>query len=255
MSDARAFEVLPAIDLRGGRVVRLQQGDFDRETAYSDGPVDVATRFADAGARWLHVVDLDGARAGTPVHGDVLRAIVSAVGDRVHVEVAGGLRDEAAVASVLAFGAARAVVGTAALRDPEFAGRLIATHGPDRIAVSIDVREGQAIGQGWVTTAQSIDALEAVRGFANVGIEVFEVTAIDRDGLLEGPDLALYERILGMSRGSVIASGGIASLLDLHTVRAVGCRGAIVGRAFYEDRLDLREAFALAQARSFGAGP
>ncbi len=122
MTDASGFEVLPAIDLRGGRVVRLQQGDFGRETAYSDDPVEVATRFADAGARWLHVVDLDGARTGSPMHGEVIRAIAAAVGDRVSVEVAGGLRDEAAVSSVLGYGAARAVVGTAALRDPAFAG-------------------------------------------------------------------------------------------------------------------------------------
>lgn len=249
MTDARSFEVLPAIDLRGGRVVRLQQGDFDRETAYSDDPEEVATRFAAAGARWLHVVDLDGARTGTPTHSEVIRTIVAAVGDRVSVEVAGGLRDEATVASVLACGAARVVVGTAALRDPAFAGRLVANHGADRITVSIDVRQGRAVGHGWVTTAQDVDAVEAVRRLDDSGIEVFEVTAIDRDGLLDGPDLGLYERILGKVRGSVIASGGISSLHDLQAVRAVGCSGAIVGRALYEGRLDLEEALALPETR------
>lgn len=239
MTGASGFEVLPAIDLRGGRVVRLRQGDFDRETAYSADPVEAAIRFAEARARWLHVVDLDGARTGTPAHGEVIRAIVSAVGDPVRVEVAGGLRDEAAVASALASGAARAVVGTAALRDPGLAGRLVASHGPDRIAASIDVREGRAVGQGWVVTAQDMDAVETIQRLADVGVEIFEVTAIDRDGLLEGPDLRLYERILDIERGSVIASGGIASIGDVEALQAAGCHGVIVGRALYEGRLDL----------------
>ena len=242
MTDARAFDVLPAIDLRGGRVVRLQQGDFARETAYSNDPVEVATRFADAGARWLHVVDLDGARTGTPAHGHVIRAIAAAVGDRVSVEAAGGLRDEATVSSVLAFGAARVVVGTAALRDPAFAGRLVTTHGPDRIAVSIDVRDGRAVGHGWAVDATGVDVEEAIGQLADAGVVTFEVTAIERDGLLEGPDLGLYGRLTALDRGSIIASGGISSLDDLRAVRDLGCVGAIVGRAIYEGRLDLREA-------------
>ena len=249
MSDARAFDVLPAIDLRGGRVVRLQQGDFGRETAYSGEPVEVARRFADAGARWLHVVDLDGARTGTPVHGDVIRAIVSAVGDRVSVEVAGGLRDDASVSSVLAFGAARAVVGTAALRDPTFAGRLVATHGPNRVAVAVDVRRGRAVGQGWSTGDLGVDAAETIERLAGEGVSTFEVTAIDRDGLLAGPDLALYERLVALDRGSIIASGGISTLDDISAVLERGCAGVIVGRAIYEGHLNLIDALA------FGRGP
>lgn len=245
MNDARPFDVLAAIDLRGGRVVRLKQGDFDRETAYSDDPVETARQFADAGARWLHVVDLDGARTGQPAHGTVIASIVRAVGERVNVEVAGGLRDEAAVAAVLGFGAARAVVGTAALRDPAFAGRLIDAHGVDRIAVSIDVRDGLALGQGWVTDAQGVPAEEAITRLAQDGVATFEVTAIDRDGLLGGPDLDLYERIVTLGVGSIIASGGISSADELHAVRALGCEGAIVGRALYEGRLEMREALAL----------
>jgi phosphoribosylformimino-5-aminoimidazole carboxamide ribotide isomerase len=240
MTDASGFEVLPAIDLRGGRVVRLQQGDFGRETAYSDDPVEVATRFADAGARWIHVVDLDGARTGTPAHGEIIRTIVSAVGDRVKVEAAGGLRDEAAVALALDMGAARAVVGTAALRDPAFAGRLVTSHGAHRIVAAIDIRDGEAIGDGWSKDAPGLDAVEAVRRLAEVGVTNFEVTAIDRDGLLGGPDLDLYERLIEPGVGSIIASGGIGSQHDLELVRAVGCSGAIVGRALYEGRLDLK---------------
>jgi phosphoribosylformimino-5-aminoimidazole carboxamide ribotide isomerase len=239
MSGARAFDVLPAIDLRGGRVVRLRQGDFERETAYSDDPVEVAMRFADAGARWLHVVDLDGARTGVPAHGAVIEAIVSAVGDRVNVEVAGGLRDPDAVASVLALGAARAVVGTAALRDPAFAGRLVTSHGPRRIAVSIDVRAGRAVGHGWVSDAAGVNTAEAIGRLAEAGVATFEVTAIDRDGLLEGPDLDLYQSVVSPGIGSIIASGGIATIEDLRSVRDLGCTGAIVGRAIYEGQLEL----------------
>ena len=242
MTTATPFGILPAIDLRGGRVVRLQQGDFARETAYSDDPVAVAVAFADAGVRWLHVVDLDGARAGRPVNGSVVGSIVDAVGKRVRVEVAGGLRTADAVASALGHNAARAVVGTAALLDPTFVRDLIASHGSDRIAVAIDVRDGFAIGQGWAAEAERIEASEALARLADVGVTTFEVTAIDRDGLLGGPDLALYERLVAMGRGRIIASAGIASVQDIEAVRAIGCTGAIIGRALYDGTLDLRDA-------------
>lgn len=245
MNDARRFDLLPAIDLRGGRVVRLQQGDFARETAYSDDPVEVAVRFADAGARWLHVVDLDGARTGSPTNRAAIEGVVKAVGDRVGVEVAGGLRDESAVAAVLESGAARAVVGTAALREPAFAGRLVAAHGSDRIAAALDVRDGRAVGHGWSIDATGLDAAAALERLADVGVTIFEVTAIDRDGLLGGPNLPLYELLVALGVGSVIASGGITTTDDLGSVRALGCAGAIVGRAIYEGRLDLERALAL----------
>ena len=245
MSEASGFAILPAIDLRDGRVVRLRQGDFARETVYDDDPVEVARRFATAGARWLHVVDLDAARSGTSTHGQVIAAIVAAVEEATQVEVAGGLRDETAVASALLVGAARAVVGTAALREPAFAGRLVATHGADRIVAAIDVRDGRAIGHGWSNDAAGIEAAEAIQRLADQGVTMFEVTAIERDGLLEGPNLALYERLVQLGRGSIIASGGITTLDDLRRVRALGCSGAIVGRAFYEGRLSLTEAITL----------
>jgi phosphoribosylformimino-5-aminoimidazole carboxamide ribotide isomerase len=242
MSEARAFDILLAIDLRGGRVVRLRQGDFAQETTYSDDPAAMALGFAEAGARWLHVVDLDAARTGKPVNAVAVAAIIAAVGDRLRVEVAGGLRDQAAVKSALSSGAARAVVGTAALHDPGFAGRLVTTHGADRIAVAIDVRDGRAVGSGWAHDAVVIDATEAIERLADAGVSTFEVTAIDRDGLLGGPDVGLYERLVRLGRGSIVASGGIASLQDLRDVRAQGCAGAIVGRAIYEGRIDLGEA-------------
>ena len=236
------FAILPAIDLRGGRVVRLEQGDFARETIFSDDPVAVARGFADAGARWLHVVDLDAARDGTSSNGEVIRAIVDAVGERLAVEVAGGLRSESAVADVLGAGAARAVVGTAALARPGFAGDLVATHGADRIAVALDVRDGMAVGHGWREGARGTPVATALSSLADAGIRIFEVTAIDRDGTHGGPDLALYERLIAAGRGSIIASAGISSADDIAAVRGLGCSGAIVGRALYDGRLSLATA-------------
>lgn len=247
MTLASPFDILPAIDLRGGRVVRLMQGDFARETSYSDDPVGVARRFVDAGATWLHVVDLDGARSGVPVHVAVIRSLIEAVGDRARVEVAGGLRDSRSVASAIGAGAARVVIGTAALRDPSFAGRLVEHYGPERVAVAIDVRGGRAVGQGWAADAVGIDPAHAVRELRDAGVTTFEATAIERDGSREGPDTRLYERLVALDKGAVIASAGISSLADLEAVRSAGCVGAILGRALYDGTVDLTvalEAFA-----------
>jgi phosphoribosylformimino-5-aminoimidazole carboxamide ribotide isomerase len=233
------FELLPAIDLIGGRVVRLRQGDFEQVTTYGVDPRGVARAFATAGARWLHIVDLDGARAGEPRQLEVIAAVVADVFGRAHVEIGGGLRTAAAVAGALGTGASRAVVGTAALRDPAFAAALVGRHGPDRIAVSIDVRGGLALGEGWREGAPGLPAEDAVARLADAGVETFEVTAIDRDGLLEGPDLALLRRLVALGRGRIIASGGVASIDDVIAVQAAGCAGAIVGRALYEGQLSV----------------
>lgn len=240
------FEVLPAIDLRGGRVVRLRQGDFGRETAYSDDAVAIARQFVAAGATWLHVVDLDGARGGQPAHLDLVRRIVDAVGDQAYLDVAGGLRSTAAVQEVLGAGAARAVVGTAALERPEFVAHLVDSHGSDRIAVALDVRDGSAVGNGWVPGSRSIPVDEVVDTLADHGVRWFEVTAIDRDGTLGGPDLELLSRVTLTARASVIAAGGIRSADDIRAVRAIGCRGAIVGRALYDGTLAAEAALAAA---------
>jgi len=248
------FELLPAIDLQGGRVVRLRQGDFDRETAYADDPVAVAHRFADAGARWIHAVDLDGARAGEPRQGQALRRLVESV-DGVSFEIAGGLRSEAAVASAIDVGARRVVVGTAALGDPTFAGGIVRRYGTDRIAVALDVRDGFAVGEGWREGAAGVPAVEALVRLADVGVTIFEVTAIERDGLLEGPDVSLLRRLVGTAadRGRIIASGGIASVADLLAVRDLGCAGAIVGRAIYDGAIELAGALAALNAEFHGS--
>jgi phosphoribosylformimino-5-aminoimidazole carboxamide ribotide isomerase len=242
------FQLLPAIDLLGGMVVRLAEGDFDSQTVYGDDPAEFARSFAAEGARWIHVVDLDGARDGTRRQIDVVARIVAAAGEAVACEVAGGLRDEAAVAAVLEAGAARAVVGTAALRDPEFVERLVARFGAERVAIALDVRDGLAVGQGWVLGAAGVPAEEALTTLADRGARTFIVTAIERDGLMAGPNLELLGRMVRLGRGAIIASAGVSSLSDIVGVRAIGCAGAIIGRALYEERLDLGAAVRLVGA-------
>jgi phosphoribosylformimino-5-aminoimidazole carboxamide ribotide isomerase len=239
------FDILPAIDLRGGRVVRLQQGDFDRETVFSTDPALVARRFVDAGARWLHVVDLDGARDGRPVQVDATGAVANAVNKTAKVEVGGGLRTAADIDGALARGATRVVLGTAAIIHPAFLAAIVAKHGPDRIAVAVDVRDGLALGEGWRSGATGLPADEVIDRLADAGVTTFEVTAVERDGLLAGPDLRLLERLVGLGRGSIVASGGIRSAADLRDVRDLGCTGAIVGRALYDGSLSLDEALHL----------
>jgi phosphoribosylformimino-5-aminoimidazole carboxamide ribotide isomerase len=233
------FELLPAIDLIGGRVVRLRQGDFDQETIYDQDPVAVAGAFTRGGATWLHVVDLDGARSGEPAQLQLVADLVAEVHGRCQVEVGGGLRTAVDVAGALGTGASRAVVGTAALGDPRFALEIVTRHGPARIVASIDVRDGLALGEGWRAGAPGVAAADAVRMLAAAGVETFEVTAIERDGLLGGPDLALLQMLVSLDCGRIIASGGVSSLDDVLAVQAIGCRGAIIGRALYEGRVDL----------------
>lgn len=241
---ATGFHVFPAIDLRGGRVVRLRRGDFDQETTYGDDPVATAVGFAEAGARWLHIVDLDGARAGEPVQTDIVAAVTASLPHGVATQVAGGLRTAVAIDHAFAAGASRVVLGTAALRDPSFAAEAVGRHGSDRVAVALDVRDGLAVGEGWRDGADGVDAAVALCRLADLGVTLFAATAIDRDGVLAGPDLALLRRLVDLDRGGIIASAGISSVGDLLAARAIGCVGGIVGRALYEGRLDLREALA-----------
>ncbi len=241
------FDLLPAIDLHEGRVVRLVRGDFGTATTYADHPAALAESFVDAGARWLHVVDLDGALDPAQRQTSLVAAIIARVGARAAVEAAGGLRDDRAVEACLDAGAARVVLGTAALRAPEFARRLVRRFGAERIALAIDVRSGRAVGHGWVPGTAGVAVADAIARLADAGVRTFEVTAIDRDGTLEGPDLALLDDIVRLRCGAVIASAGIAGAADIAAVRALGCAGAIVGRALYEGRLTLEDALAAAR--------
>ena len=233
--------MIPAIDLRRGRVVRLEQGDFERETAFAADPAETARRFAEAGARWIHVVDLDGAREGRPRQATTIASIVEAA-PGTRVEVAGGLRDGPSIEAALGTGAGRVVLGTIAITDPEVVAAAIERHGPERIAVALDIRGGRAVGGGWLGGAPQRDARRLIDEVGTLGVETIIVTAIERDGLLGGPDVALLRACVRATSANVIASGGVASIDDLREARAIGCAGAIVGRALYDGRLDLAAA-------------
>jgi phosphoribosylformimino-5-aminoimidazole carboxamide ribotide isomerase len=234
----------PAIDIRGGQAVRLTQGDYARETAYDADPVDAAKRWASEGAEFLHVVDLDGAKAGEPRNLEAVERIASAV--ECPIQVGGGLRDAGSVTAVLEAGAKRAVIGTAALRDPEFLDVMLATHG-DCIVVSVDARDGQVALAGW-TEAGKEDVAEAVAALSERGVVRFLCTAIEVDGTMEGPALGELKRIAAATEAKVIASGGVGDLTHLETIASempANVEGAIVGRAFYERRFTVAEAIAV----------
>jgi phosphoribosylformimino-5-aminoimidazole carboxamide ribotide isomerase len=236
----------PAIDIRDGRAVRLAQGDYDRETAYDDDPVTAAVRWESAGARWLHVVDLDGARAGAPVNLDHVRRIVAAV--NIPVQLGGGLRDSGKVEEAISTGVERVVLGTAAVRDPELAEAIAAAHG-ERIVASVDARGGMAAAQGW-TEDSGLGAAEAVRNLAERGLHRFVYTPIEVDGLMEGPDLDSLAAVADGTDAEIIYSGGIGSLADLQALSAMeldNLGGVIVGRALYESRFTIEEAQAALQ--------
>ena len=231
----------PAIDIRGGGAVRLTQGDYTRETAYDADPVDAAIRWATAGAEFLHVVDLDGARAGAPENLDAVRRIATAV--PCPIQVGGGLRDADSVAAVLETGVERAVIGTAALRDPDFLDQMLSRHG-DRVIVSVDSRQGQVAVAGW-TEGSGKGAVEAVAELTSRGVRRFLCTSIEVDGTMEGPALEELARVAAATEAEVIASGGVGSLADLEALAAqapTNVGGVIVGRALYEGRFTVSEA-------------
>ena len=235
------MELFPAIDLLDGRAVRLYQGDYDRETIYNDDPVEQARLFAAEGARWIHVVDLDAARSGTPRNRDVIAAIVDAVD--VPVQTGGGVRDDAAADALFEAGVARVVLGTAALEDPALVRRL-ASRVP--VAVGLDARGREVAVRGW-EQGSGRDLLDVAREFADAGVEALIVTEIGRDGTLSGPDIEGLGEVLDATELPVIASGGVGVLDDLRslmTLRSGGraLAGAIVGRAIYEGAFTVSQA-------------
>jgi phosphoribosylformimino-5-aminoimidazole carboxamide ribotide isomerase len=238
-------ELIPAIDLLAGRVVRLSRGAFDAVTGYDDDPVAVARAWAEQGARRIHVVDLDAAREGRPLQERTVAAIVAGAG--VPCQVAGGIRSAALAAQALAAGADRVVLGSALLGDPALGRRLVERHGPECIVAALDVRAGQALGDGWVAGARGAEVLGLATSLAEAGLRWMAVTAIARDGGLEGPDVELLEAVRRAAPGaSIIASGGIGSLADIRGLAARGYEAAIVGRALYEGVFSLAEAISAA---------
>jgi phosphoribosylformimino-5-aminoimidazole carboxamide ribotide isomerase len=238
----------PAIDILDGRAVRLRQGRFEDRTTYHDDPLEAARVWVEAGARCLHVVDLDGARAGEPRSLDHLGRIVRATG--VPVQYGGGLRSLPAVREALRTGAERAVVGTAAFRDVDFLDGILAAFGP-RVVVSVDVRGGHIATAGWTQTTQ-MPAADAIHRLSDRGVSSFVYTDVDRDGALEGPDLEEVAAIAAVVRGRFLYSGGIGSLEDLRALRLlrqVNLAGVIVGKALYEGRFTIAEGQAALDGR------
>jgi phosphoribosylformimino-5-aminoimidazole carboxamide ribotide isomerase len=231
----------PAVDIRGGRAVRLTHGDFDAETVYHDDPLDAARSWVEAGARFLHVVDLDGAKAGVPAAIGHLRRIVAGTG--VPIQYGGGLRSVNAVREALRAGAERVIVGTAALRDVDFLDEIVAAYGP-RVVVSVDVRGGKIATAGW-THVTDMPAADAMTRLHDRGVASFVYTDADRDGALEGPSLDDVATIAGAVRGRFLYAGGIGALEHLRALRGlrqVNLSGVIVGKALYERRFTIAEA-------------
>lgn len=235
------FTVYPAVDISSGRCVRLLQGRFGSETVYSDDPVKVAIGFSSAGARWLHIVDLDGAKTGVSSNRELVLEAVRL--SSCPVQAGGGLRTVEDVREVLFAGANRAVLGTFALEDEAGVAAACKEFGP-RIAVSLDARGGELASHGW-TVGTGVPVLDAVKAFEAAGVSAFIYTDVGRDGTMQGPDIEGLRRLLEVTSLPVIASGGIASLDDLRAVARLkneGVAGAIVGRAFYEHKFSVSEA-------------
>lgn len=231
----------PAIDIRGGQAVRLVQGDYERETAYDADPLDAATRWAEQGAEWLHVVDLDGARSGVSENLEHVRRIARELDAKV--QMGGGLRDGFAVEKALSAGAERVVLGTAALADPDFLEEMLDEHG-QRIVVGVDARGGVAATQGWTETSGA-DAEALIRDLAGRGVSRIVWTPIEVDGTMEGPPLHTLRVIADDLDSELIYSGGVGSLEHLGALASAGLPalgGVIVGRALYEGRFDVAEA-------------
>jgi phosphoribosylformimino-5-aminoimidazole carboxamide ribotide isomerase len=241
----RGFELYPAIDLRAGRCVRLLRGDFAAETVYDDDPVRVARAYADAGANWIHVVDLDAARTGEPGNLAVIEAICANVDCRV--QSGGGVRSVESGGALLGAGVSRVVIGTAAVEHPELVDDLAALH-PGAVAVGIDVRGREVATRGW-EQGSGLDLVACAQRFAASGAAALIVTQIERDGTLDGPDTESLMLALDAGPVPVIASGGVGTLDDLHTLAGLeihggALAGVIVGRALYEARFTISEALA-----------
>jgi phosphoribosylformimino-5-aminoimidazole carboxamide ribotide isomerase len=243
-------DLFPAIDLRGGRCVRLLRGDYDAETVYGDDPVAQAESFARAGSRWVHMVDLDAARSGEPdaANRAAIEAVCTALAGRARVQVGGGVRSEAAAGRLLDAGVSRVVVGTAAVTDPDLVDDLVAGFGGHRIAVGLDARGRAVAVRGW-TADSGADLVDLAERFGAAGIAALIVTEIGRDGTMAGPDLDQLGQVMAACSLDVVASGGVGSVEHLRTLATMDVdgrtlAGAVVGRALYEGRFTVEEALA-----------
>ena len=236
--------LLPAIDLHEGKCVRLFRGDYDTAEVVAQDPLSTAKRFQEQGARWLHMVDLDGAKDGKPQNQQLIFDVVE--NTDLHVEVGGGIRDMDTVEYYLDRGVSRVILGSAALRDPEFVRQAVKRHGK-QIAVGIDALDGKVAAEGWLDTS-SVDYIELAGRMEDIGVRTIIFTDIAKDGMLSGPNLEQLEALNRSVSCNIVASGGVSSLSDLSALRALGLYGAICGKALYTGDLDLQEALRAAQS-------
>ena len=244
--------LLPAIDLHQGQCVRLLRGDYDTAQVVAADPVETARAFEEQGAGWLHVVDLDGAKEGAPKNAELIARVVERTG--LQVEVGGGIRNMATVDRYLELGAARVILGSAALRDPQFVAEAVKRYGK-RVAVGIDALGGKVAAEGWLEQSQ-VDYLELARRMEALGVQYLICTDISQDGTLAGPNLTMLDQLNQAVSCHVVASGGVSSLLDIVNLYDLGLYGAIAGKALYTGALDLRAAIAACRriAGEKGAG-
>lgn len=244
------MQLIPAIDLRAGKCVRLQQGDYDRETIFGDNPAAMAAHWQSEGAERIHLVDLDGAKAGRPVNVEAVRSILAAVS--VPCQLGGGVRDEGTIRTWLEAGLDRVIVGTQALREPAWF-RLMAGLFPHRLVLGLDARDGLVATSGWLEVS-TVPALDLAREFDDLPLAALVYTDIAKDGMLEGPNVAATGDLARSLRTPVIASGGVGRLEDLDAVAALPIAGCIVGRALYEERFRLPEALERLRNRNAATG-
>lgn len=232
------MEVIPAIDLKEGRCVRLFQGDFDKETVFSTDPAAVARRWQDAGAPRIHVVDLDGAASGQPRNAEAVAQILQSVD--IPIQLGGGVRNMETLKNWLVRGVRRVVLGTAAVEDPDFLVQACARFG-DAVIAGVDARDGKVAASGWTRTTE-VDAISFIARLGELGVRRIVYTDIATDGMLKGPNLESVRQITSRTPLPIIASGGVSTIQDLLSLNSLGVEGAIVGRALYTGDLDLREA-------------
>lgn len=247
------MQLYPAIDLKNGKCVRLCQGLFDNVKVYSDTPAAMAAHWEAEGATFLHLVDLDGALAGRPVNEKAIASIVKTV--KIPVELGGGIRDQETVARLLEMGVFRVIIGTKAVERPEFMGSLVSRFGAERIVLGVDAKDGMVAVEGWekVSSLKAVDLAAMMKEF---GVRHVVYTDISRDGMLSGPNVEATRRLTLETGLDVIASGGVSSMEDLEALEAAGIRGAIIGKALYEEKIRLREAverFEKSGGRNYGA--
>lgn len=236
------MQIWPAVDLRGGKCVRLRQGDYARETIYGTRPAEMARRWVDEGADRLHLVDLDGARGGHLVNGPAIASIVAAV--HVPCEVGGGIRDETTVRELLDMGVHRLVVGTQAIKQPDWFREMCEKY-PQRLAAGLDARDGHVATDGWLETSH-IEATVLARKLSRLPIAAIIYTDISKDGMMEGPNVSAMSEMAAAAAAPVIASGGVTTASDVAQLATTGVAGCIIGRSLYEGSLTLGDALAAA---------